>query len=59
MINTNDLRHEISTVIGHLIPENQWRQTFNELNAVGQPDFKTLSKMVVILLEHVEKLEQK
>ena len=59
MIDTIDLRHEISNVIGYLIPENGWRQTFSELNQTGNIDQKTLVKMMVVVLEHLDKLEQK
>ena len=59
MITTNDLRHEIANILGFMIPENGWRQTFNELNGTGQPDHKSLVKMMVVILEHLDKLETK
>jgi hypothetical protein len=59
MIDTNDLRHEVSQIIGYLIPENGFKATFKELNETGHMDMKIIIKIMVVVLEHLDKLESK
>jgi hypothetical protein len=59
MIDTNDLRHEVSQIVGYLIPENGFKSTFKELNETGNIDMKTLARIMVVVLEHLDKLESK
>ena len=51
------IREDVSRQLKVLIPEGKWKEKFNELDEAGKLDMRQMWQIVLILLQHVEKLE--
>ena len=52
------LREEISHIVGFAIPEGKWDSMFSRLGTEGRIDIRTLIRIVLVLIKHIEAQEK-
>jgi hypothetical protein len=53
-----NIRREVSQLLGMVIPPEGWDRTFRELDTKGRISNRTLLDIIVVLCKKVEQLEK-